>query len=242
MIAKGPAPGTFPAAGPLHHAQGKDEPAHAEGHRGVAACIPSSWSTWRACPQAGRPPRETTDSACGHLQPRPPPYEQVRLQLADLILGGHLAENDRLPAVRQLAADLGLAAGTIARAYRELESANLVISRMSSSVTGEDDRGVGTAGAGADARGSFCGQCRHRRVLLLTLPVRGLSADRAAVLLRATEFGPPTYASGSLHCSQRSLMGVCSCHEKRSAGFFRHGSRRTQPDFVAASPRRIALR
>ncbi|RFC78130.1 GntR family transcriptional regulator [Streptomyces sp. AcE210] len=58
-----------------------------------------------------------------------PPYEQVRLQIADLILGGHLEENDRLPAVRQLAADLGLAAGTIARAYRELESATLVISR-----------------------------------------------------------------------------------------------------------------
>ncbi|GAA2325712.1 GntR family transcriptional regulator [Streptomyces kunmingensis] len=58
-----------------------------------------------------------------------PPYEQVRLQLADLILGGHLAANDRLPAVRQLAADLGLAAGTVARAYRELEAADLVISR-----------------------------------------------------------------------------------------------------------------
>ncbi|GAA3801732.1 GntR family transcriptional regulator [Streptomyces phyllanthi] len=58
-----------------------------------------------------------------------PPYEQVRIQVADLILGGHLVENDRLPAVRQLAADLGLATGTVARAYRELESAGLVISR-----------------------------------------------------------------------------------------------------------------
>ncbi|WP_369217657.1 GntR family transcriptional regulator [Streptomyces flavofungini] len=58
-----------------------------------------------------------------------PPYEQVRTQIADLIAGGHLAENDRLPPVRQLAADLGLATGTVARAYRELESANLVHSR-----------------------------------------------------------------------------------------------------------------
>ncbi|MBO1336195.1 GntR family transcriptional regulator [Streptomyces sp. VRA16 Mangrove soil] len=58
-----------------------------------------------------------------------PPYEQVRAQLADLIRAGHLAENDRLPPVRQLAADLGLATGTVARAYRELESAGLVHSR-----------------------------------------------------------------------------------------------------------------
>ncbi|MFB6675946.1 GntR family transcriptional regulator [Streptomyces sp. NPDC056390] len=58
-----------------------------------------------------------------------PPYEQVRIQVADLILGGHLVEGDRLPAVRQLAVDLGLATGTVARAYRELESAGLVRSR-----------------------------------------------------------------------------------------------------------------
>jgi DNA-binding transcriptional regulator YhcF (GntR family) len=35
----------------------------------------------------------------------------------------------RLPAIRQLAADLGLAPGTVARAYSELERAGLVRSR-----------------------------------------------------------------------------------------------------------------
>ena len=35
----------------------------------------------------------------------------------------------RLPAVRQLAADLGLAVNTVARAYRELEAAGLVETR-----------------------------------------------------------------------------------------------------------------
>ncbi|MET8508152.1 GntR family transcriptional regulator [Streptomyces sp. NPDC004787] len=58
-----------------------------------------------------------------------PPYEQVRAQLADLILSGQLPSGERLPSVRQLAADLGLAAGTMARAYRELENAGLVHSR-----------------------------------------------------------------------------------------------------------------
>lgn len=58
-----------------------------------------------------------------------PPYEQIRGQLADLIRAGQLAADERLPPVRQLAADLGLAAGTVARAYRELEQAGLLTSR-----------------------------------------------------------------------------------------------------------------
>jgi GntR family transcriptional regulator len=58
-----------------------------------------------------------------------PPYEQLRRQLADLIGSGVLSAGDRLPPVRQLAADLGLAAGTVARTYRELELAGYVRSR-----------------------------------------------------------------------------------------------------------------
>ncbi|MBV1855042.1 GntR family transcriptional regulator [Catellatospora tritici] len=58
-----------------------------------------------------------------------PPYEQIRQQLADLITGGVLATGHRLPPIRQLAADLGLAAGTVARAYQELEAASLVHTR-----------------------------------------------------------------------------------------------------------------
>ena len=58
-----------------------------------------------------------------------PPYEQLRRQLAELIEAAVLQPGDRLPPVRQLAADLGLAVGTAARAYRELESAGLVTSR-----------------------------------------------------------------------------------------------------------------
>lgn len=58
-----------------------------------------------------------------------PPYEQLRRQLVDLIEGGVLTAGDRLPPLRQLAADLGLAVGTVARTYRELEAAGLVASR-----------------------------------------------------------------------------------------------------------------
>jgi GntR family transcriptional regulator len=58
-----------------------------------------------------------------------PPYEQIRSQLAELIRHNVLTPGDRLPPVRQLASDLGLATGTVARAYRELEVAALVVSR-----------------------------------------------------------------------------------------------------------------
>jgi DNA-binding transcriptional regulator YhcF (GntR family) len=50
----------------------------------------------------------------------------VRAQLADLVAGGVLRPGDRLPPIRQLAADLGLAPGTVGRAYQLLEAAGLV--------------------------------------------------------------------------------------------------------------------
>lgn len=55
-----------------------------------------------------------------------PPYEQIRSGLAEQINDGVLAVGTKLPTVRKLAADLGIAPNTIARAYRELEEAGLL--------------------------------------------------------------------------------------------------------------------
>jgi GntR family transcriptional regulator len=63
------------------------------------------------------------------LQSSVPQYEQIRAQLAGEIAGGGLKDGDRLPTVRTLAADLGIAPGTVAHAYRELEAAHLATSR-----------------------------------------------------------------------------------------------------------------
>lgn len=71
-----------------------------------------------------------------------PPFEQIRAQIASLITAGTLAPGTRLPTVRSLASDLGLAAGTVARAYKELELAGLVETR----------RRNGTVVAGTTAR------------------------------------------------------------------------------------------
>ena len=58
-----------------------------------------------------------------------PPYEQIRDQLRSQIESGELTPGTRLPTVRGLAAELGLAANTVARAYRELEVLGLIETR-----------------------------------------------------------------------------------------------------------------
>jgi GntR family transcriptional regulator len=58
-----------------------------------------------------------------------PPFWQVRSQLAEAIGDGRLAVGAKLPPIRALATALGLAANTVARAYRELEVAGLVLTR-----------------------------------------------------------------------------------------------------------------
>jgi DNA-binding transcriptional regulator YhcF (GntR family) len=55
-----------------------------------------------------------------------PPYEQVRAQLTAAIESGKLEPSVRLPTVRKVAADLGLAINTVAKAYRQLELAGLI--------------------------------------------------------------------------------------------------------------------
>jgi len=58
-----------------------------------------------------------------------PPYEQVREQVRAQVETGALAPGTKLPTVRGLAADLGLATNTVARAYRELESLGVIETR-----------------------------------------------------------------------------------------------------------------
>lgn len=58
-----------------------------------------------------------------------PPYEQIRAQVLRYVATGALAAGTQLPPIRQLAADLGVANGTVARAYRELEVAGVIVGR-----------------------------------------------------------------------------------------------------------------
>ena len=88
-----------------------------------------------------------------------PPYEQVRLRIAELASTGELAAGEKLPPVRALAADLGLAVNTVARAYRELEIAGLVETRgrLGTVVTA---RAAGTSGLAQKAAEAYAERVR----------------------------------------------------------------------------------
>lgn len=58
-----------------------------------------------------------------------PPYEQVKEQIEALRASGEYPAHHRLPTVRQLAAELGLAPNTVARAYRELKASGVIETR-----------------------------------------------------------------------------------------------------------------
>lgn len=64
-----------------------------------------------------------------------PPYEQVRREIVEQVRTGELVPGDRLPAIRTYAADLGLAAGTVARAYKLLEEARIIVTRRGAGTT-----------------------------------------------------------------------------------------------------------
>ncbi|MDF0373187.1 MULTISPECIES: GntR family transcriptional regulator [Streptomyces] len=57
------------------------------------------------------------------------PYEQLRAQLSEQARSGDLPVGYRLPTVRGLAGELGLAANTVAKAYRALEADGVIETR-----------------------------------------------------------------------------------------------------------------
>ena len=113
-----------------------------------------------------------------------PPYEQIRGQIAAYVQSGLLADGARLPTMRALAADLGVAPGTVARAYAELEAAGLVASRRRTGT-------VVTAGSGARP----VGEERVREaaaVLARTARADGVAPETVLALVRAALVRQPT--------------------------------------------------
>ncbi|ATL70586.1 GntR family transcriptional regulator [Nocardia terpenica] len=58
-----------------------------------------------------------------------PPYEQLRQGIIARVRSGELTAGTKIPTVRALAAQLGLAPNTVARAYRELEQDGVLETR-----------------------------------------------------------------------------------------------------------------
>lgn len=103
-----------------------------------------------------------------------PPYEQVRAGLASKINDGVLAVGTKLPTVRALAAEVGIAANTIARAYRELEEAGLIETK------GRSGTFVGSTGDRTRVRARDAAQRYAATVRGL-----GLSDDEAIAIVTA---------------------------------------------------------
>ncbi|TFD88993.1 GntR family transcriptional regulator [Cryobacterium serini] len=102
-----------------------------------------------------------------------PPFEQIRAQLADQIRAGSLAADQRLPSMRQLATDLRVATGTVARAYAALEAAGLISTSRASGTRVRADQGIDDESRASARRFA---QALHRR---------GVSLDDALSVVRA---------------------------------------------------------
>src|SRR5918993_301743 len=103
-----------------------------------------------------------------HISPHDgvPIYLQIVTQVKYLVAAGRLAPGDELPAIRVLAERLLVTPNTVARAYRELETAGIVEKRR-------------TAGTYVSDQGSPL--ARRERVKLLTERIDALLAEARQV-------------------------------------------------------------
>lgn len=102
-----------------------------------------------------------------------PPFRQLREQILEARRRGALEPGVRMPAVRALAEQVGVAAGTAAKVYRELEAAGVLESRGRS----------GTFVAAPDLGHAVLARAAEEFVELAARS--GASADEACAAVRA---------------------------------------------------------
>ena len=106
-----------------------------------------------------------------------PPYAQLTEQIGTMIRSGVLPRGARLPAIRHLANDLGVAVNTVGRAYRELEQDGLVAThgRHGTTVLDRPESAPVQRAEVATAAASYALEARHR----------GLDLEQALAAVRA---------------------------------------------------------
>lgn len=111
--------------------------------------------------------RSVRDNRCVtlkiHIDEGAAPYEQVRAQISEQARSGALPVGYKLPTVRGLAEELGLAANTVAKAYRALESDGVIETR------GRNGTFVAAAGSAAEREAASAAQAYAERVHRLGL-------------------------------------------------------------------------
>lgn len=123
------------------------------------------------------------------------PFEQVRRQVAEAVGDGRLRSGAKLPTIRALAGELGLAANTVARAYRELEEAGIVLTRGRLGTVVSPDAGstAGSSGGGVGGHG-------------------GHGAPQAVVRLAAADYARAARAAGVPEADAVSLVRAAYHH------------------------------
>ena len=114
-----------------------------------------------------------------HIDDSAAPYEQVRAQISEQARQGVLPVGYRLPTVRGLAESLGLAANTVAKAYRALESDGVIETR------GRNGTYVAAVGAAAERELASAAQAYVERARRLGLT----EADALAAVRDALRAG-----------------------------------------------------
>lgn len=102
-----------------------------------------------------------------------PPFEQVRSQVMVAVSSGALVAGSRMPTVRRLADDLGIAPGTVARAYRELEASGFIETR-------------GRNGSFVSPQGDVTVQQAQRAATAFAAEIRRLHVDAEQALALVT--------------------------------------------------------
>ena len=98
-----------------------------------------------------------------------PPFEQIRTQVIAAVRSGDLAAGERMPTVRALAEQLGLAVNTVAKAYKALESDAVIETH-------------GRAGTLVSASGDVTHQHAQKAAAAYAARVRELGVDAAEAL------------------------------------------------------------
>ncbi|MEU9577972.1 MULTISPECIES: GntR family transcriptional regulator [Streptomyces] len=124
-------------------------------------------------------PRIRIDDRPGSLAP----FEQVRAQISEQARSGALPVGHRLPTVRGLAETLGLAANTVAKAYRALEADGVIETR------GRNGTFVAAAGAAAERTAAAAAREYAERAHRLGLDA-GAARRAAEEAVRAVYGGP----------------------------------------------------
>jgi DNA-binding transcriptional regulator YhcF (GntR family) len=105
-----------------------------------------------------------------------PAFEQIRSQVSAMSGSGVLAVGARLPTIRQLARDLGIAPGTVGRAYQELEREGVLVTRGRHGSFVADTKAISGSEASLD---------QAAEALAIKGYQLGLTADQLADRLRA---------------------------------------------------------